>query len=57
MAYVITDDCINCGACESECIMNAISSVDGKYTIDPELCIDCGECEHLCPEGASSKQE
>ncbi|MFA5451537.1 MAG: 4Fe-4S binding protein, partial [Dehalococcoidales bacterium] len=25
MAYKITDDCISCGACETECPNNAIS--------------------------------
>ena len=25
MAHKITDECINCGACESECPVNAIS--------------------------------
>lgn len=34
MAIIITDECINCGACESECPNNAIyePSEDWKYS-------------------------
>ena len=28
MAYVINDDCVNCGACEPECPVEAICSED-----------------------------
>ena len=31
MAYVISDECIMCGACQSECPVEAISEGDGKY--------------------------
>ena len=30
MAYVITDECIACGACESECPAEAISEGEEK---------------------------
>ena len=49
MAYIITDECISCGACESECPVDAISAGDTQYNIDPEVCIDCGACEPVCP--------
>ena len=49
MAYKISDDCISCGACESECPVNAISAGDGKYVIDADSCIDCGSCASVCP--------
>ena len=49
MAYVITDECIACGACEAECPVEAISEGDDKYIIDPELCTDCGACADICP--------
>lgn len=52
MSYLISDECISCGACESECPVNAISEGDGKYVIDPELCIDCGACADVCPVAA-----
>ena len=42
MAYKISDDCIACGACESECPVGAISEQDGKMVIDPETCVECG---------------
>ena len=52
MAYKINDDCINCGACVSECPVEAISEVDGKHVIDPDKCIDCGACADVCPVDA-----
>jgi ferredoxin len=52
MAFVITDECISCGACCDECPVSAISEGDGKYVIDADTCIDCGSCEGACPTGA-----
>lgn len=52
MAYVITDACVSCGACESECSVEAISEGDGKYVIDPDVCMDCGSCVDACPNDA-----
>ena len=52
MAYVISDECISCGACASECPVEAISEGDGKYVIDAASCIDCGNCSNVCPVGA-----
>jgi len=52
MAYKITDACINCGACESECPVEAISEKDGARWIDPALCQDCGACVSACPTDA-----
>lgn len=52
MAYKITDACINCGACESECPVEAISEGDGLRVIDAEKCIDCGSCANACPVDA-----
>ena len=49
MAYKISDDCIMCGACASECPVNAISEGDGKYEIDADACLDCGTCAGVCP--------
>lgn len=58
MAYVINaDDCIACGACESECPVNAISAGDDdKRVIDADACIECGTCASVCPVGAPNPQ-
>jgi len=52
MAYKITDKCIACGACLSECPVEAISEGDPIYTIDADKCIDCGACASVCPNEA-----
>ena len=49
MAYTINDSCISCGACASECPVNAISQGDAAYVIDADTCIDCGSCAGVCP--------
>jgi ferredoxin len=55
MAYVINDECINCGACESECPTNAISQGGDKYVINAEECISCGACNGVCPVSAPNE--
>jgi ferredoxin len=55
MAYVIDDNCICCGVCESTCPTNAIKEGDSKYVIDPEVCISCGACCDSCPQEAISE--
>lgn len=55
MAYVISDDCLSCGACESTCPFSAISEGDGKYVIDAGTCEDCGSCTDSCPVNAISE--
>jgi len=52
MAYVITADCINCGACVSECPVECIKEEGGTHIIVKEDCIDCGACEGVCPVDA-----
>jgi len=51
MAYVISEDCIACGSCISDCPVEAISEGD-IYSIDPEMCTDCGTCADSCPTEA-----
>ena len=53
MAYRITEDCVNCGACFYECPVGAISEGEETYVIDPEKCTECGICvEIYCPAWA-----
>jgi len=56
MAYVINDECISCGACESECPVNAISQGADHYEIDADTCIECGACAGVCPVGAPNAE-
>ena len=55
MATYITDECINCGACEPECPNEAISEGEDIYVIDPKLCTECvgfhdhEACQAVCP--------
>ncbi len=57
MSYKITDECIMCGSCESECAVNAISEGDDKYKIDPSVCTECGSCADVCPVDACVPNE
>lgn len=52
MAHIITDECINCGACEPVCPVEAISEGNDRRVIDPEKCTDCGACVETCPVDA-----
>lgn len=55
MALKITEECINCGACEPECPTNAISEGPEIYVIDPDKCVECvghydsPQCASVCP--------
>ena len=58
MAYKISEECISCGACESECPNNAIKEGDTTFVIDPNKCTECvgahdkPNCAEVCPVGA-----
>lgn len=55
MAFKITEECINCGACEPECPNQAISASAEIYIIDPAKCTECvghydaSQCAAVCP--------
>ena len=53
MAHTIGENCVNCGACESECPVGAISGEKRQpHTIDQTVCIKCGVCVDNCRRGA-----
>jgi ferredoxin len=58
MALKITEECINCAACEPECPNDAITMGDEIYDIDPEKCTECvghfdeSQCVAVCPVDA-----
>jgi ferredoxin len=55
MAFIITEECINCGACEPECPNQAITAGEERYIIDPGKCTECvghfeeSQCAAVCP--------
>jgi ferredoxin len=63
MAFKITDDCILCAACETECPNKAISEGDELFVIDPNKCTECvgffntQQCVSVCPVDACLPDE
>lgn len=55
MAFIITEECIACGACEPECPNSAIREGDPVYIIDYNKCTECvgyydeQQCAAVCP--------
>ncbi len=55
MALLITDECINCDVCESECPNQAIYQGPEIYEINPVKCTECvghfdvPQCKEVCP--------
>ena len=56
MAHTINEECINCGACEPVCPVEAIAEKGELRAIDPEKCTDCGACVDQCPVDAIKTQ-
>jgi ferredoxin len=54
LAHKISDECINCGACDDSCPVSSISEQGDKRVIDAATCIDCGACVDTCPVSAIS---
>lgn len=52
MPYVVTSECLLCGACVSGCDVEAITEGDTQAHIDVNVCIECGTCESNCPSNA-----
>jgi ferredoxin len=63
MALKIIDECISCGACESECPNEAISEAECLYVIDPSSCTECygfygtQQCAEVCPVEACVRDD
>ena len=52
MPYVVTEECILCGACVSGCSTGAITEGETQSYIDIAVCIECGTCATNCPSNA-----
>lgn len=58
MSYMVSCECINCGACAYECPVRAISKGASQYAIDAATCVECDgyfavpRCKAVCPVGA-----
>ena len=48
MAYVISDECVSCGACARACKMDVDITKSPNHT----ECIRCGMCMKACPTDA-----
>jgi ferredoxin len=52
MPYVVTSECILCGACVAGCETSAITEGETQSYIDVTICIECGSCQMNCPSDA-----
>ncbi|MBD3225427.1 MAG: (4Fe-4S)-binding protein [Caldithrix sp.] len=57
LARINPESCTNCGACADVCRFDAITVLEGHYTIDAINCEGCGYCPRVCPEKAISMIE
>lgn len=53
--YFVTDNCIACGSCLTDCPQSCIDLSD-KAVIRQENCLHCGNCAAICPVGAVVKR-
>jgi len=47
---IVSEECITCGACATECPEDAISEGKDYYVIAADKCTDCGACADICPQ-------
>jgi len=52
MPYIVTDNCILCGACIAGCESDAITEGETQAHINVDICVECGTCERNCPSEA-----
>lgn len=50
-ALINQDQCISCGACQTNCKFHAIE-FNGSYTVNPFACEGCAVCTIVCPNEA-----
>jgi NAD-dependent dihydropyrimidine dehydrogenase PreA subunit len=52
---MITEECVNCGACERMCPSGGIFMGEETFVIDPDVCSECvgfhhtQQCARVCP--------
>jgi ferredoxin len=49
MPYIVTDACMQCGACAAGCESEAITEGETQSHIDVAICVECGTCMRNCP--------
>ncbi len=52
MPYIVTENCIQCGACVVGCESGAITEGETQSYIDVTICVECGTCQRNCPADA-----
>ena len=50
--YFVTENCIGCGACLTDCPQSCIDLNDSRAVIRQQNCLHCGNCAAVCPVGA-----
>jgi len=49
-AEINNETCVDCGACQKRCHVNAIYKEGEALKIDQSKCFGCGVCAHICPK-------
>lgn len=56
MAFIINDNCVNCGLCAANCPVSCIAEGGDHYVIDQDACVQCGNCQMNCPANAIDRE-
>ncbi len=56
MPFIMTAECVGCGACQVTCPVDAIVEKGERFVITQE-CIECGACFGVCAVGAIEEPE